>query len=185
MLSTKKQIIIAYCEEHGIKVVRLGEIRKISEAIHRALGPQERTSSSYIVRVVQRAGLAVEYTDRYAGSSMPEPYATRLKGSLQFRDLSSAETCLRRLDEAYRAYVEASDRVGIRLVRSLLLKGKQRSQHLACDARVDPSKRAEKQEIALWFTVWLQTPDLFFAWLELRKQSEEFQRTFGAVQGPA
>jgi hypothetical protein len=116
---------------------------------------------------------------------MPEPYASRLKGSLRFRDLASAETCLQRLDEAYRAYAQASDRVGIRFVRSLLLKGKQRARYLASDPRVDPSKRAEKEEIALWFTVWLQTPDLFFAWLELRKQTEEFRRRFGEAKKEA
>jgi hypothetical protein len=115
-------------------------------------------------------------------AKLPEPYASRLKDSLRFRDLASAETCLHRLHEAYRAYAQASDRVGIRLVRSLLLKGKQRARRLASDPRVNPSKRAEKEEITLWFTVWLQTPDLFFAWLELRKQTEEFQRTFGGVK---
>ena len=105
-------------------------------------------------------------------AKLPEPYASRLKDSLRFRDLTAAEACLYRLDEAYRAYAQASDRVGIRLVRSLLLKGKQRAKRLASDPRVHPSKRAEKEEVALWFTVWLQTPDLFFAWLELRKQTK-------------
>jgi hypothetical protein len=40
---------------------------------------------------------------------------------------------------------------------------------------VSPDKRAEKQEIATWFRIWLETPDLFFDWLELRKASEEFR----------
>jgi hypothetical protein len=33
----KKQIIVAYCEEHTITVAGPGEIRKISDAIHRTL----------------------------------------------------------------------------------------------------------------------------------------------------
>jgi hypothetical protein len=33
-----------------------------------------------------------------------------------------------------------------------------------------PAKRAEKEEIARWFAIWLQTPDLFSDWLALRKQ---------------
>jgi hypothetical protein len=182
MLSTKKEIIIAYCEQHGLGVAGPGEIHEIREAIHRAFGPEEKTSSSYIAQVLHQAGIAVRYTDRFFGPSMPEPYATRLKGALQFRDLSSAEACLQRVDQAYRTYAQASDRVGIRLVRALVLKGKQRALRLAYDSRVHSSKRGEKQEIALWFTVWLQTPDLFFAWLELRKQTGDFQRAFGAVQ---
>jgi hypothetical protein len=46
---------------------------------------------------------------------------------------------------------------------------------------VGPDKRAEKAEIATWFRIWLETPDLFFDWLELRKASEEFRGLFGAV----
>ncbi len=80
------------------------------------------------------------------------------------------------MDAAYQSYRQSSDRVGASLVRALVLKGKQRAQNLAANPRVSPAKRQEKQEIVRWFTVWLQTPDLFFDWLELRKRSEEFQR---------
>jgi hypothetical protein len=48
---------------------------------------------------------------------------------------------------------------------------------------VGPEKRREKQEVANWFRVWLETSDLFFDWLELRKQSEEFQRLFSDHHG--
>lgn len=112
-------------------------------------------------------------------SSMGEPYARRLDGALRFSDLTSAESCIRNLDEAYRTYIQASDRLGVSLVRSLLLKGKQRAQAMARNPRVNPSKRKEKAEVARWFTVWLQTPDLFFDWLEVRKGSEEFRELFG------
>jgi hypothetical protein len=182
MPKTKKQIILSYCEEHGIQGAGRGEIRKIDEELRRALGAQVRTSPTYIAQVLQQAGIALQYEDRYVQPSMPEPYASRLKGTLQFRDLNSAEACLRRLDEAYHEYVGAADRKGISLVRSLLLKGKQRAQRLAANPQVDPAKRREKEEVARWFTVWLQTPELFFEWLELRKRSDEFAGLFGQAK---
>ena len=58
-------------------------------------------------------------------------------------------------------------------------KGKLRARSLAANPRVNAPKRQEKQEIARWFQVWLETPDLFAAWLELRKSSEEFRSIFG------
>ena len=182
MPKTKKQIILDYCKECGIHVVGPGEIRQIAEEINRTLGPQKKTSFTYIAQVLQEAGLALNYHDRYLHPSLPQPYVTQLKGALQYRDLSTAESSLRRLDEAYQTYARAADRTGIALVRSLLLKGKERAQKLAANPRVDPAKRREKQEIAHWFTVWLQTPDLFFDWLALRKRSEEFHRLFGATE---
>jgi hypothetical protein len=114
---------------------------------------------------------------------MAEPYASRLSGALQFRDFESAEASLRKLDALYREFREVSDRVGTSFVRSLVLKGKQRAESLAASTRVNPDKRREKQEIASWFRVWLETPDLFFDWVELRKQSEEFQRRFPSQVG--
>jgi hypothetical protein len=44
--------------------------------------------------------------------------------------------------------------------------------------KVDASKRAQKEEIAHWFAIWLETPDAFFDWLEVRKQSPEFKSKF-------
>jgi hypothetical protein len=118
----------------------------------------------------------VEYEDRYVDPLMEEPYASRLRGALQFHSLESAEASLQRLDAIYREYRDASDRVGTTLVRSLILKGRQRAESLAASSRVSPEKRREKQEVANWFRVWLETSDLFFDWLELRKQSEQFRR---------
>ena len=49
---------------------------------------------------------------------------------------------------------------------------------IAHNHKVDPAKRAEKLEIGRWFAIWLETPDAFFDWLEVRKQSPEFQKSF-------
>jgi hypothetical protein len=43
---------------------------------------------------------------------------------------------------------------------------------------VEPGKREEKLEIANWFRIWLETPDAFFDWLDVRKQSPEFLGKF-------
>lgn len=125
-----------------------------------------------------RVELPAGYGDRYLDPEIEEPYASRLRGALQFRDLASAEAAIRSLDAAYREYRGAPDRRGTGIVRALMIKGKQRAESLARNPRVSAGKRLEKQEIASWFRVWLETPDLFFDWLELRKGSEEFRRIF-------
>ncbi|HYY42970.1 MAG TPA: hypothetical protein VE775_09580, partial [Pyrinomonadaceae bacterium] len=65
-------------------------------------------------------------------------------------------------------------------------------QMIARNPKVAERKRAEKAEIAEWFTVWLQTPELFQDWLGLRQRAPEFQQRFppepeaaGAAQKPA
>jgi hypothetical protein len=178
---SKKQIILDFCRSQSFERIGREEFRAIEDELHRWLGPSYRPSLSYIAAVLRAAGKRVEYEDRFvdpATGGMEEPYAGHLKGVLQFHDLESAEASLRKLDTIYREYQNVSDRIGTSLVRSLVLKGKLRAESLAANPRVKGEKRREKQEIAQWFRVWLETPDLLSDWLALRKASDEFQHTF-------
>ncbi len=51
-------------------------------------------------------------------------------------------------------------------------------QEEAEDQFEEAHKRAEKEEIANWFRIWLENPDAFFEWLEVRKQTPEFREKF-------
>jgi len=173
---TKKQIILEYCRAKAWERIGRQEIRALENELRARLGA--KTSASYIAGVLRAAGKNVEYYDRFADPPIEEPYASRLRDLLEFHDLASAEASLRKLDAIYREYRDASDRAGTRWVRTLLQKGKLRASSLAANPRVNPQKRAEKAEIATWFRIWLETPDLFLDWLDLRKVSEEFRRLF-------
>ncbi len=178
-----KQLILEYSQEHGLERIGAREIREIQAALRREMGNGHRVSSSYIANVLRQAGLRVEVNDPYVDPWMEEPYASRLAGLLQFHDLNEAESSLRLLDCAFKEYRSAGDRQGTSLVRTLIVKGKQRAESLAANLRVNPEKRREKEEISRWFKVWLEVPDLCFDWIELRKQSEEFQTLFGDHNG--
>jgi len=180
---SKKQLILELGQTPGREPLGGREIRALQAELRRRLGPEDATSLSYIANILRGAGARVDYQDRFVDPLMEEPYASRLAGALHFRDFASAEASLQKLDALYREYREAADRVGTSLVRSLVLKGKQRAESLGASARVNPEKRREKQEIANWFRVWLEASDLFFDWLELRKRSEEFQRLFSNHHG--
>jgi len=182
---SKKQLILNSCQGRGLERLGARDIRAIEVELCQRLGPNEKISPSYIANVLRQAGKRVEYNNRYVDPWMEEPYASRLAGVLQFRDLETAETSLEKLDAIYRQYRDVSDRIGTSLVRALVLKGRQRAASLAANPRLSPEKRREKQEIAEWFRVWLETSDLFFDWLELRKQSEEYQQLFASRNGQA
>jgi hypothetical protein len=49
---------------------------------------------------------------------------------------------------------------------------------IARNRKVEPHKRNEKEEIANWFRIWLENPDAFFDWLEVRKQAPDFRAKF-------
>jgi hypothetical protein len=184
-MASKKQILLDFCRAQGQQRIEVGDLDGARNELRRHLGPGDRTSLGYIAAVLRGAGYEVRYEDRYSDPVMPEPYASRLKGVLGFRDLASAERSLLQLDAIFREYSNAADRLGARLVRALVTKGKLRARSLAANPRVEARKRQEKQEIARWFQVWLETPDLFADWLALRKSSDEFRKLFAGGDAPS
>ena len=180
----KKPIILDFFRERKKQPLAASDLHSARNELRRHLGSEDRTSLGYIATILREAGYDVRYEDRYSDPVMPEPYATRLKGALEFHDLGSTEQSLLRIDAIYREYSSTADRLGAATVRALVKKGKLRARSLAANLRVNAQKRLEKQEIANWFQVWLETPDLFADWLALRKASDEFRQLFGDLNEP-
>jgi len=102
---------------------------------------------------------------------------------LQFGTLDEAEATLRRLDALWRESRAAGDTQRARRVLEIAREGRRRAQMIAGNRRVAAEKRAEKEEMRQWFRVWLETPEMFFDWLELRKRAPEFVERFGGERG--
>ncbi len=180
--ASKKQILLDFAGAQGKRSFAMDDLREARSVLRRKLGPTERTTFGYIASVLRKSGYEVQYEDRFSDPFMPEPYASRLKGVVEFRDFAGAEASLRKLGTILQEYIGAGDEAGERLVRALARKGRLRAVSLAENLRVNEAKRVEKQEMARWFRVWLETPDLFGDWVELRKSSEGFQRLFGSAK---
>ena len=89
--ATKKRILLDFFQAREKKRVEAADLRTAHEELRRQLGSTDRTSLGYIASILREAGYEVQYEDRYSDPIMPEPYATRLKGVLEFHDLASAE----------------------------------------------------------------------------------------------
>jgi hypothetical protein len=83
-----------------------------------------------------------------------------------------------RLDELLRKFQAEGENAAAERVLEVARLGRRRAEMIARNHKVDPEKRAEKEEIMQWFKVWLETPDAFFDWLEVRKASADFQKRF-------
>ena len=105
-------------------------------------------------------------------------YEEEFSDLLHFSTLDEAEMCLVRLDELLRKFLAEGESAAAERVREVARLGRRRAEMIARNHKVDARKRAEKEEIAQWFGIWLNTPDAFFDWLEVRKQSPDFQSKF-------
>jgi hypothetical protein len=85
--------------------------------------------------------------------------------------LAELERTLLALAEAYAIALEAGDRERAVRCRQAVLTGKEHARLAARRAGASPAAVAEKEEMASWMLVWLETPAIFPAWLALRKKA--------------
>ncbi len=102
------------------------------------------------------------------------PYDSILGGILAFRTLVETEDTIRRLEKLRQCFLASSDKKGVEYCRQVGALGRRRAELIARNRRVAAEKRSQKQEAALWFRIWLETPDLFEDWLSLRRKTGEF-----------
>ncbi len=174
---TKKKLILEAARTLGKMRFTPAEIEQIRRQLIARLGASGKTSEDYIGGVLQEAGLRVAWS-KGSDAGPADQYDDELADLLHFSNLAEAEMCLVRLDELFRKFQLQHERRGEERVREVARLGRRRAEMIARNHKVDPQKRAEKQEVARWFGIWLETPDAFFDWLEVRKQSPEFQQTF-------
>jgi hypothetical protein len=103
------------------------------------------------------------------------PYRETLSGVLAFSTFNEAEQTLKTLEILCRNYRAASDKKGVEYCRKIAALGRSRAELISRNKRVKIAKRIQKKEIATWFGIWLETPDIFIDWLSLRKSTEEFR----------
>jgi hypothetical protein len=109
-------------------------------------------------------------------SELEPPYREALTGILKFSTFAEAEETLRRFENLCRKYRSVSDKKGVDYCRRIALLGRRRAEIISRNRKICLQKRLQKQEIANWFRVWLETPAIFEDWLSMRKNTEEFKK---------
>jgi hypothetical protein len=172
---TKKAMILEVAQDLAKPRFTPAEIEQIRRRLIAQLGAQGKTSADYIVSVLEEAGMRVVLSTR---SDTEGRYEEEFTDLLHFSTLDEAEMCLVRLDELLRKFLIEGERAAAERVREIARLGRRRAEMIARNHKVETRKRAEKEEIAHWFGIWLETPDAFFDWLDVRKQSPDFQKQF-------
>jgi hypothetical protein len=107
---------------------------------------------------------------------MESPYRETFTGVLAFSTFAETEATIRTLENLYQKYHSASDKKGVDYCRQIASLGRRRAELISRNHKVSLRKRLQKQEMANWFRIWLETPSLFEDWLLMRKSTEEFQK---------
>jgi hypothetical protein len=178
---TKRDLMIEVWEHLDCETVGARELEAVMDAVRERFGEGAVESPAAIARLLADEGAELRHSEVLAADARwraADPYEAMFRNVLRFSTFEEAAASIRRLDNLRRQFARTGDREGLRLVREEALKGKRRAQMIARNASVGERKRAEKAEIAEWFTVWLNQPELFDDWLSLRQSSKDFRARF-------
>lgn len=174
---SKKEIILAIAAELRVARYTPAEIEQVRRQLAARLGADGKTSADYVAAVLEDAGMRVVRSSR---SDTEGRYEEEFRDLLHFATLEEAEMCLVRLDEMLRKFRAETDAAAAERVLEIGRLGRRRAEMIARNPKVDKKKRDDKNEILQWFQIWLDTPETFFDWLEIRKLSPEYVARFGS-----
>lgn len=174
-LKTKKEMILETASEISTARWTAAEIEQLRRKLLAEHGEAGKTGADYIADVLKDAGYKVALSLQ---EEAEEQYEEEFEDLLHFKTLQDAEVSLMRLDELMRRFQAHDEKVAVERVLNVARLGKRRAEMIARNSKVERPKREEKQEIANWFRIWLETPDAFFDWLDVRKRSPEFRERF-------
>jgi len=175
VLQTKKAMILRAAAAIGAENWTPAEIEQLRRKLLADHGAEGKTGSDYIAEVLQSAGWKVVLTQQ---EEAEDHFEEEFEDLLHFKTLSDAEVSLMRLDELLRRFRAHEETAAAERVLQIARLGKRRAEMIARNHKVEAHKREEKEEIAGWFRIWLENPDAFFDWVEVRKQSPEFRSKF-------
>jgi hypothetical protein len=95
-----------------------------------------------------------------------QPYA-----GIRQHTLEELEASLREMLKVYSEATAAGDRERARYCRRQVIAAKDRARFLSRTDRMPSEKQALKEEMLEWMLVWLENPEVFPAWVEVRKRA--------------
>jgi hypothetical protein len=178
---TKQDLMIEVWEALDCESVGRSELEAIEEAVRGHFGEGAVDSPMIMARLLADEGADLRHAEILeldVERRSEDAYAAAFRNLVKFSDFRQAETTLKNLENLRQKFLRENDREGLRRLREKTRTARERALMISKNAAVNPEKKAEKAEIAEWFKIWLETPEIFASWVSLRKKSPDFQKQF-------
>lgn len=184
--TSKRELIVSTWRRLGGGSVGKKELRAIHDALAKKFGKGALQGPASIARVLVEAGAdlrhpeVIEFDARWRGSQIASE-AKKFAGLEQFSsdkplNLKRADALIGKLEQLRQEFEREKDRQALAQIKTMAAEARGAAQSRTKDRTLPAAIRVEQSEIAVWLSVWLQTPALFADWLELRKRSADFQK---------
>jgi hypothetical protein len=179
---TNHDLLIEVWEKLDCESVGSDEIQQIQAAVRETLGAGAVQSPATIARTLADEGAVLRHPEVLnSDSQWREQRLSELipPDDLNFRTLEQASASIKRLTTEHSKLRKATDHAASERLRELVVAHKIDTQQMARSKILPAETRARAKEVSLWLTIWLEQPEVFDEWLDLRQRSPEFIRKFG------
>ena len=178
---TKDDLIIEVWEYLDCESVGARELEQIQQALGEKFGAGALASPASIARIVADEGAVLRHPEVFeCDVKWREENLNKsaFRNALDFADLSLAFASVVKLEEQRLQLQLDNDEAGLKELREIVMAVRKDLLVRARSKILQEAGREQQKEISHWLTVWLQSPELFSDWLDLRRRSSEFRRRF-------
>jgi len=180
----KTDLVIEVWEKLDCESVGAAEIKAIENAVLERFGKAALDSPMVIARLLADEGAVLRHSEimeLYVERHSDRPHEPAFRNILRLDGLAEAASSIRRLENLRRKYAVDQNKEGARLVREKGREGRAEALERANDVRTADANRLIYAEIAEWLTLWMQSPEMFETWIDLRLSSADFKTKFPDV----
>jgi hypothetical protein len=176
---TRLDLMIEVWEQLDCESVGARELEQIQAALIEKFGGGAEASPASIARAVADEGAVLRHPEVFeCDRAWREANLKKLSfgDSLDFSNLETAFASVVTIEEE-RLQQSGGDALKSDLAQAVTAIRKE----LTLRARspiIETSEKILFNEVAQWLSVWLQSPELFSDWLDLRRRSPEFRKKF-------
>jgi hypothetical protein len=169
---SKDDLIFEVWEKLDCENVGREELEAIGEAVAAHFGESAVDTPMTLARKLADEGAELRHSEimqLHLDHFSNIEYEAVFRNIIDVSNFAPARRTLRELENLRRLYTANGDRNGQRLVEEYGRNARRKA--------VDNAS-SESREIAEWFAIWLQSPELFETWIKLRTASADFKEKF-------
>jgi hypothetical protein len=178
---TRTELIIEVWEDLDCESVGAPELEAIQATLKEKFGAGGVMSPAAIARVVADEGAVLRHPEVFDCDFKWREEKLQQKAfrdELDFSDLSAAFDSVVKIEQERLQLAQGA--APLAELRQVVKAARDEARLESHSKIIDARSREQLKEIAHWLTVWLQSPELFSDWLDLRRRSPEFLKRFGS-----
>lgn len=176
---TRSELVIQTWKKLKSDSVGAPELEEIQRALTARFGNSAVESPATIARTLADVGVPLRHPEVLDFDTLWRDQRSLDPGELDFSTIDATRVSIRALNTVWDSFKGQKDAKRLASFQSLLTSIRQQLRLVAGSKTATEQRKKVAIESELWLGIWLQNPDIFEDWLELRMNSVQFQTIFG------